>query len=58
MNRIHFERWRTILGQYRWRLVAANGEKIAAGEGYWNRTDRDAAIVLIREAHDAPVLDL
>jgi uncharacterized protein YegP (UPF0339 family) len=37
-------------GEYRWRLVAANGRKIAdSGEGYGNKADCLAAIQLVKE---------
>jgi len=32
MNKIHI--YKDIAGQYRWRLVASNGEKVAASEAY------------------------
>ncbi len=46
-------------GEYRWRLIAANGRKIAdSGEGYSNKTDCLAAIQLVKEgAPKAPVGD-
>lgn len=34
--------------EWRWRLKARNGEPIASGEGYKNKTDCIAAIDLIR----------
>ena len=34
----HYEVYRTFW-QWRWRLVATNGEIIASGEGYWNKAD-------------------
>lgn len=33
-KRAHFERYRDSRGDWRWRLVAGNGEIIANGEGY------------------------
>ncbi len=32
MNKFHV--YKDIAGQYRWRLVASNGEKVAASEAY------------------------
>ena len=29
--------YKDVVGQYRWRLVAANGEKVAASEGYTSK---------------------
>lgn len=34
-------------GDHRWRLVAANGENIASGEGYKRREDRDRAVQIL-----------
>lgn len=31
---LRFEIFRDVIGQYRWRLISPNGEKIAASEGY------------------------
>jgi uncharacterized protein YegP (UPF0339 family) len=46
-------------GEYRWRLVAANGRNLAdSGEGYRNKEDCLAAIRLVKEgAPKAPVED-
>lgn len=37
-------------GAWRWRLKAANGEIIASGEGYRNRSDCIHAIGLVKQA--------
>lgn len=43
--------------QWRWRLVAANGRIIAnSGEGYYNETDCDSAIQLVKTSYSAPVV--
>jgi uncharacterized protein YegP (UPF0339 family) len=34
--------------QWRWRLRSANHEIIASGEGYWNESDCDHAINLVK----------
>jgi uncharacterized protein YegP (UPF0339 family) len=34
--------------QWRWRLKSANHEIIASGESYWNESDCDHAINLVR----------
>lgn len=31
---VKFEIYKDVAGYFRWRLVAANGEKVAASEGY------------------------
>lgn len=55
-----FQLYRDSAGQYRWRLVAANGRVIAdSGESYYNKTDCLAAIQLVKQwAPTAPVEDL
>jgi uncharacterized protein len=44
---MYFEKYQQS-AQWRWRLKAANHEIIAAGESYWNETDCDAAISLVK----------
>ncbi len=45
-------------GEYRWRLVAANGKTIAdSGEGYKNKADCLAGITLVKGSANAPVKD-
>lgn len=41
--------------QWRWRLRAGNHEIIASGESYWNESDCDAAIQLVKSSYAAPV---
>lgn len=44
---------------YRWRLVAANGEIIASGEGYTRKTNVIEVINLIKSTNDGvPTEDL
>lgn len=45
-----FAVYKDIAGQYRWRLVASNGEKVAASEGY---TSKQSAI---NSAHRVKIL--
>jgi uncharacterized protein YegP (UPF0339 family) len=46
-------------GQYRWRLIAANGRIIAgSGESYHNKSDCLAGINLVKNSGAAPVDDL
>lgn len=43
-------------GQWRWRLIAANGRNIAnSGEAYHNEGDCDHAISLVKASFNAPV---
>ncbi|MES2002669.1 MAG: YegP family protein [Pseudomonadota bacterium] len=44
---MYFEKY-TQISQWRWRLKSANHETIASGESYWNETDCDHAISLIK----------
>lgn len=44
---MYFEKYPTN-GQWRWRLRSANHEIIASGESYWNETDCDHAINLVK----------
>ena len=46
---MYFERFTDKRGKFRWRLRAANGNKIGtSGEGYQNAVDRDAMIDSIK----------
>ena len=46
-------------GEWRWRLRANNKKTIAiSGEAYSNQRDCKEAIELVREAVDAPVIEL
>ncbi|WP_417595456.1 YegP family protein [Parasphingorhabdus sp.] len=44
---MYFEKYKSN-GQWRWRLKAANHEIIASGESYWNETDCNHAINLVK----------
>lgn len=45
-------------GEWRWRLVAANGQSIAcSGEGYKNRADCIYGIKLVKAANEAKVFE-
>lgn len=47
---------RDATGQWRWRLRASNNRIIAeSGEGYFNRSDCEAAIELVKGAAHAPL---
>lgn len=56
---LHFEVYQDRSGQYRWRLVASNGRRIAdSGEGYCRKAGCLGGIELVREAFTAPVREL
>lgn len=51
-----FQIFKDTKGEWRWRLVAANGKQIAtSGEGYKSKAKCAAAIELVRKAANAPV---
>lgn len=53
---MYYLKYRDAAGQWRWQLKAANGRIIAnSGEGYYNETDCDNAIRLVKSSADAPV---
>jgi uncharacterized protein YegP (UPF0339 family) len=46
-------------GEWRWFLLAANNRKIAdSGEGYKNKQDCYAAILLVKGSGNAPIGEL
>lgn len=48
--------YRDAKGEYRWRLVASNGQVVASGEGYKNKADCLSTIASIQKnAPSAPV---
>jgi len=51
-----FHLYKDNIGQWRWRLKAANHKIVAdSAESYWNRADAEAAIQLVKSAFSAPV---
>jgi uncharacterized protein YegP (UPF0339 family) len=57
-NGMAFHLYRDAQGYWRWRLVAANGRRIAdSGEGYNNRQDCRAGIDLVKGSSSAPVYE-
>lgn len=44
-----FELYQDAQNFWRWRLKAANGEIIASGEGYANKTDAQHAVGLVMD---------
>ena len=54
-----YQMFRDAQNQWRWRLLAANGQSIAvSGEGYKNKQDCQYAIGLVKNSADAPVVEL
>ncbi|WP_206107567.1 YegP family protein [Paludisphaera rhizosphaerae] len=48
--------YRDGTGEYRWRLIASNGQIVASGEGYKNKADCLSTIASIQKnAPSAPV---
>jgi uncharacterized protein YegP (UPF0339 family) len=54
---MHFTLYRDRAGEWRWRLVAANGKTVAdSGEGYTTKANAEAGIALVQHgAAGAPV---
>lgn len=51
IDRIEFDRYEDTRGEFRWRLIAGNGEIVAdSAQGYDNERDRDGMIAKITEA--------
>ena len=51
-----FHYYKDSLGEWRWRLLAANNKSIAvSGEGYKNKQDCLDAIELVRKSYTATV---
>jgi hypothetical protein len=54
----NFVIYKDAIGQYRWRLIARNGEIIAVGEAYVSKQGAIDSIVLVKKmAQLAQVLD-
>jgi uncharacterized protein YegP (UPF0339 family) len=55
---MHFKLYKDTAGYWRWRLIASNGKIIAdSGEGYYNKTDCEHGISLVKSASTAPVYE-
>ena len=54
-NEVKFELFQDIDEQYRWRLIAANGEIVAASEGY---TRLESARRMLEDRNDSSRTDL
>jgi uncharacterized protein YegP (UPF0339 family) len=57
---MQYQKYKDTNNQWRWRLVVvANSKTIAnSGEGYYNESDCDYAISLVKSSSNAPVLKL
>jgi uncharacterized protein YegP (UPF0339 family) len=54
-----FEVYKDRAGEWRWRLIASNGRKIAdSGEGYEKKYDCISALNLVKSCATAPVVEL
>jgi uncharacterized protein YegP (UPF0339 family) len=55
-NDLSFQVFKDAKGEWRWRLVAANGRRIAgSGEGYKSKSACIAAIELVKKSSSAPI---
>src|SRR5262245_5769977 len=53
---LSFQVYKDAKGEWRWRLIAANGKRIAgSGEGYKTKAACMAAIELVKQSSSAPV---
>lgn len=51
-----FEKYKDNVGQWRWRYIASNGKTIGvSSESYWNESDCDHSIALMKQCFSAPV---
>lgn len=55
---MRFEIYTDVRGEWRWRLRSANGEAIAHGEGYHNRSDCLHAINLVKQCANTPIYQI
>jgi uncharacterized protein YegP (UPF0339 family) len=50
--------YKDLVGQWRWRLVAANNKIIAvSSEAYWHKSDCQHSIDLVKSSSNAPVYE-
>jgi uncharacterized protein YegP (UPF0339 family) len=54
---LHFFIYKDVQGYWRWNLKASNGQIIASGEGYVNKTDCLHAIGLVQSSASAKVYE-
>jgi uncharacterized protein len=54
-----YEIYRDAKNEYRWRYKSSNENTIAdSGEGYFNRSDCERGIAIMKASRDVPVKDL
>lgn len=56
-KQMKFHIWKAASRQWYFHLRGANGEIIVPSEGYKNKKDMLAAIVLLKNSKDAPVVE-
>lgn len=53
---MYFVLYKDVNSQWRWTLYAENNRKIAnSGEGYFNKSDCQSAIALVKGSGSAPI---
>lgn len=58
MHQTKFVIYKDVAGYFRWRLVAGNGEKVAASEGYSSKQSAINSANRVREiAWEATIVD-
>jgi hypothetical protein len=56
---MYFELYKDVNGQWRWRLKSANRQIIAiSGEGYYNKSDCQHAISLVKGCSTALIYEV
>lgn len=54
----YYQMYRDTQNQWRWRYVASNNLTIAvSSESYWNKADCRAAIEIMRNSGESPVVE-
>jgi uncharacterized protein len=56
--KMKYEYWKAQNGNWYWHLKAANGEKVAQGEGYTTKQNCLAAIRFVKSSATAPEVNL
>jgi uncharacterized protein len=55
---MYFVIYKDKASQWRWALFASNNKQIAdSSEGYWNKSDCQSGIDLVKRAWNAPVYE-
>lgn len=54
----HYKLYKDRNFQWRWRYVSSNGRTIAdSGESYYNKSDAQAAINIMKQSYNSPVYE-